>query len=98
MAAAVQFAVPDNDFIELTGAGTDGSIYHQGGTGDTGNTVIFVESAAKPTFDPNNISSFKDSPVSISLKPGESEGYHSAIAIWAVSSKGEQLITVTPAA
>ncbi len=98
MATAIQFTVPDNDFIQLTGIGTDGSIFHQGGTDDTGNTVIFVESVTKPTFDPTNSSRFKDSPVSISLKPGESESYYAAIAIWAVSSKSEQLITVTPVA
>jgi len=98
MAQAIQFTVPDNDFIELTGAGTDGSIYHQGGESGTGNSVIFVESATKPVFDPNNINRFKDSPVSMTLSQGQLEDYYSAVAIWAASSGGNQLITVTPAA
>lgn len=98
MAEAIQFAVPDSDFIELVGAGSEGSIFHQGGTADTGSTVMLVESAVKPEFDPNNENRFKAAPFSAPLNVGKVEDYFSAIKIWAVSSKGEQLITVTPAA
>ena len=95
MADAIRFVVPDNDFIELTGAGADGSINHQGGVAES-NSVLFVEAAVKPAFDINNPDRFKDGAISMNLKSGELEDYYSAIAIWAVSSGGDQIITVTP--
>lgn len=41
MADAIQFTVPDNDFIELTGAGAEGSMLHQGGV-DNDSVIIMV--------------------------------------------------------
>lgn len=97
MADAIQFTVPDNDFIELTGAGANGSLQHQGGT-DKDSTIIFVEAAAKPTFDPNDTDRFKTNPASLYLKANDSEAYFDATTIWAVSASGDQFLTVTPAA
>ncbi|AUR82002.1 hypothetical protein NVP1017O_33 [Vibrio phage 1.017.O._10N.286.55.C11] len=97
MADAIQFTVPSADFIELTGAGRSGSFYHQGGEGSQSSSIIFVESAAKPTIDPRNPSRFKDSPVSFSLSSGDSASYSSATTVWAISARDNQLLTVTPA-
>lgn len=94
MADAIQFTVPDDDFIELADAGASGSLLHQGGVaGDS--TIILVEAAVKPVLG-EDANRFKTSPASLYLKSGESETYFDATTIWAVSAKGDQLISVTP--
>ncbi|AUR98038.1 hypothetical protein NVP1246O_31 [Vibrio phage 1.246.O._10N.261.54.E10] len=98
MADAIQFTVPDDDFIELAGAGASGSVLHQGsasGGGDS--TIILVESATKPTLGTGG-ERFKAEAASLYLKSGESEPYFDATTIWAVSAKGDQLLSVTPSA
>lgn len=97
MADAIQFTVSDDDSIELTSIGRAGSIFHQGGSGDSnGASVVFVESSDKPAFDPSNPSRFKDSPVTSVVNPADTVFYSSSSKIWAISSSGDQLITVTP--
>ncbi len=94
MADAIQFTVPDDDFIELTNAGLSGSVLHQGGvSGDS--TIILVEAAVKPTL-PETADRFKSNPASLYLHSGKSESYFDASKIWAASAKGDQLISVTP--
>lgn len=94
MANAIQFTVPDDDFIELTDAGSSGSVLHQGGvSGDS--TIILIEATVKPTL-AETANRFKANPASLYLKSGESEPYFDATTIWAVSAKGEQLLSVTP--
>lgn len=96
MANAIQFTVPDNDFIELTGAGANGSVLHQGGI-ESSSTIVLVEAATKPTLGDTG-DRFKNSPASLYLKSGESEPYFDAATIWAVSVSGGQLLSVTPSA
>lgn len=96
MADAIQFTVPDDDFIELTGAGESGSVLHQGGASTDGNsTIILVEAATKPTL-ADSTNRFKANPASFYLDGGKSEPYFDATTIWAVSAKGDQLLSVTP--
>lgn len=94
MADAIQFTVPDDDFIELTGAGESGSVLHQGGS-DGDSTIILVEAVVKPTLTAST-NRFKISPASFYLDAGKSEPYFDATTIWAVSAKGDQLLSVTP--
>ena len=99
MADAVQFTVPDNDFIEVVGAGSNGSVLHQGGAaGNSASSIILVEAASKPEIDPNNPTRFKDAPASFYLQSGKSEPYFSAVTLWAISQSGYQILSVTPAA
>ena len=98
MADAIQITVSDNDFIEVTGAGSSGSVLHQGGaTGNNSSSIILVESSTKPVIDPANVNRFKDTPASLYLQSGKSESYFSAGKIWAISQSGDQLLSVTPA-
>lgn len=98
MADAIQFTVPDDDFIELAGAGSSGSVLHQGAdSGSSDSTIILVESATKPTLGAGG-ERFKAAAASFYLSSGKSEPYFDATTIWAVSAKGDQLLSVTPAA
>lgn len=94
MADAIQFTVPDDDFIELTGAGSSGSLLHQGGV-VSASTIVLVESTLKPTLGSAG-DRFKNSPASLYLKSGGSDSYFDATTLWAVSASGEQLLSVTP--
>jgi hypothetical protein len=96
MADAIQFTVPDDDFIELADAGASGSVLHQGGA-DGDSTIILVEAAVKPTL-AETTNRFKLAPASLYLRSGELETYFDATTIWAVSAKGDQLLSVTPSA
>lgn len=98
MADAIQFTVPDTDFIELADAGASGSVLHQGAdSGSSDSTIILVESATKPTLGAGG-DRFKAAAASLYLKSGESEPYFDATSIWAVSAGGNQLLSVTPSA
>jgi len=98
MADAIQFTVPDDDFIELADAGASGSVLHQGSaSGSSDSTIILVEAATKPVL-AGTTNRFKSNPASLYLKSGESEAYFDATTIWAVSAKGDQLLSVTPSA
>ncbi|AUR94094.1 hypothetical protein NVP1191O_35 [Vibrio phage 1.191.O._10N.286.52.B4] len=98
MADAIQFTVPDDDFIELADAGASGSVLHQGGASSGGDsTIILIEAALKPTLGEGG-DRFKTAAASFYLKSGESEPYFDATTIWAVSAKGDQLLSVTPSA
>ena len=93
------FQIPDNDFIELAGAGSGGNIKHQGASvGVSSSAVVFIESATKPVFSVTDPRRFQDNPTSMTLDAGESDNYYSAVAIWAISVSGTQLISVTPSA
>ncbi len=96
MAEAIQFTVPDDDFIELAGAGASGSVLHQGGaSGSSDSNIVLVEAALKPTLEEGG-DRFKTSAASFYLKSGESEPYFDSIKIWATSAGGNQLLSVTP--
>ena len=96
MADAIQFTVPDDDFIELADAGASGSVLHQGGaSGASDSTIILVEATVKPVLG-ENADRFKTAAASLYLKSGESEAYFDAVTIWAVSAGGNQLLSVTP--
>lgn len=96
MADAIQFTVPDDDFIELADAGASGSVLHQGGaSGASDSNIILVESTVKPVLG-EGADRFKSAAASLYLKSGESEAYFDAVTIWAVSAGGDQLISVTP--
>lgn len=96
MADAIQFTVPDDDFIELTGAGVSGSVLHQGSADSDGEgTIVLIEAATKPTL-ADSANRFKANPASFYLRTGQSEPYFDATTIWAVSAKGDQLLSVTP--
>ena len=98
MANATQLTVPDNDFIELLGAGPEGSVLHQGGAiGSRPSAIILVESASKPVIDPTDPNRFKSIPLSLYLHSGKSESYNKAISIWAIAQSGDQLLSITPA-
>ncbi len=96
MADAIQFTVPDDDFIELAGAGASGSVLHQGGaSGSSDSNIVLVEATVKPVLG-GSADRFKAAAASLYLKSGESEAYFDAVTIWAVSAKGDQLLSVTP--
>lgn len=98
MADAIQLTVPDNDFVELLGAGAEGSVLHQGGAiGSRSSTIALVESASKPVIDPTDPNRFKSVPISIYLHSGKFEPYNKSIKIWAMSQSGDQLLSITPA-
>lgn len=94
MADAIQFTVPDDDFIELADAGASGSVLHQGSV-TTGSSIIIVEAAIKPTLDTDSAKRFQENPATIYLKSGESEPYNSETKLWAVSQSGDQLLSLT---
>ena len=96
MADAIQFTVPDSDFIELVGAGLSGSLLHQGGVSGDSN-IIIVESDNKPSFDASDPNRFKSNPASAYLSSGGKDGYFKSRTLWAVSQTGDQLLSVTPA-
>lgn len=95
MADSIQFAIPDNDWTELVGAGVDGSIFHQGGVADSSN-VALIEAAVKPAISAGDALRFKNSAVGSVLSEGATEQYYSSVKMFAISVAGEQLITVTP--
>lgn len=98
MADPIFFTVPDSDFIEVVGAGANGSVLHQGGAiGSRSSNIILVESTSKPVIDPADPNRFKAIPLSFYLHSGKSEPYNSAIKMWAISQSGDQLLSVTPA-
>lgn len=96
MANAIQFTIPDDEFIELAGAGVSGSMLNQGSAaGGSHGRIVLVESLNQPTFTsaPNR---FKTGPASFYLKEGQSEPYFGVTTIWAVSTNGDQFLSVTP--
>lgn len=94
MADAIQFTVPDDDFIELADAGASGSVLHQG-SATTASSIIIVEAAIKPTLDTDSAKRFQENPATIYLKSGESEPYNAETKLWAVSQSGVQLLSLT---
>ncbi|AUR91767.1 hypothetical protein NVP1164O_31 [Vibrio phage 1.164.O._10N.261.51.A7] len=96
MADAIQFTVPDDDFIELADAGVSGSVLHQGAaSGSSDSNIVLVEAASKPTL-LATAERFKSNPASLYLSAGTSKPYSSATTIWAASVSGNQLLSVTP--
>jgi len=97
MADAIQITVPDDDFIELTGAGSSGSFLHQGGKDNRSSTIVIVEAENKPSFDKDDPNRFKSNPATLYLESGGVEPYNNSTKFFAVSQSGDQLLSVTPA-
>lgn len=92
----IQFTIPDNDFVQLSGAGSSGYFIHQGGVSDVGNNVFIVESQIKPEIDIGNNERFKELAPSLQLPVGEYLPYFANGTLWAISTSGDNIITSVP--